>query len=124
MVEYGSVRFASFFMGEYVAMIMVSALMVTIFFGGFGYLPGMEFLHGLISQQLQLTAVGMQNLKGLLQFASIFSKVGFVMFVFVWVRWTVPRFRFDQLMDLGWKWLFPLSIVNLVYTAWLAWFLG
>lgn len=123
-VEYGSVRFASFFMGEYVAMIMVSAFLTTIFFGGYGMLPGMEFIRDFVAQQFAFGAAGTQNVTALLQFIAFFTKVAFFMFVFVWVRWTIPRFRFDQLMDLGWKWLFPLSLVNLVYTAWLAWFLG
>jgi NADH-quinone oxidoreductase subunit H len=123
-LEYGSVRFASFFMAEYVAMIMASALLSTVFFGGYGLLPGMSFVINLIAQQLSFGADAIQNLTALFQFTSIFLKVAWFMFVFVWVRWTIPRFRFDQLMDLGWKWLFPLSLVNLVYTAWLAWFLG
>lgn len=123
-LEYGSVRFASFFMAEYVAMIMASAILATVFFGGYGPLPGMETAIALISEQFALGTAGLQNVTALFQFVSIFSKVAFFMFVFVWVRWTVPRFRFDQLMDLGWKWLFPLSLVNLLYTAWLAWYLG
>jgi len=105
-------------------MIMASAILATVFFGGYGLLPGMEFLISTISQAASFTVVGVQNLTALFEFISIFSKVAFFMFVFVWVRWTVPRFRFDQLMDLGWKWLFPLSLVNLLYTAWLAWYLG
>lgn len=123
-LEYGSVKFASFFMAEYAAMIMASALLATIFFGGYGLLPGMQTMIDGIAQKMAWGAVGTQNLKAAFEFASLFVKVAFFMFVFVWVRWTIPRFRFDQLMDLGWKWLFPLSLANLVYTAWLAWFLG
>lgn len=123
-LEYGSVRFASFFMAEYVAMIMASAILATVFFGGYGFLPGMDLMRDFAVTQFGLAEAGTQNVTAFLQFISIFSKVAFIMFVFVWVRWTVPRFRFDQLMDLGWKWLFPLSLANLVYTAWLAWFIG
>jgi NADH-quinone oxidoreductase subunit H len=123
-LEYGSVKFAAFFMAEYVAMIMASALTAIIFFGGYNLLPGMELIRELVVQKFALGEAGFQNVTALLQFVSIFSKVGFFMFVFVWVRWTIPRFRFDQLMDLGWKWLFPLSLLNLVYCAWLTWWLG
>lgn len=123
-LEYGAIKFATFFMAEYVAMIMASALLATVFFGGYGFLPGMDMLHALVVNKFALGEAGAQNVTALLQFISIFSKVAFFMFCFVWVRWSIPRFRFDQLMDLGWKWLFPMSLVNLVWTAWLAWYIG
>lgn len=123
-LEYGAFKFAAFFMAEYCAMIMASALMVTVFFGGYGFLPGMQTILEIVSGQLDLGPTGIQNITALLQFTSLASKVAFVMFVFVWVRWTLPRFRFDQLMDLGWKWLFPLSLVNLVFSAWLTWYMN
>lgn len=113
-LEYGAMKFALFFMAEYVAMIMASGLIATLFFGGYGILPGMGFLINLISNQFGFGEVGLQNTKAVFEFLSFFLKVGFFMFVFVWVRWTLPRFRFDQLMDLGWKILFPLSLINLV----------
>jgi NADH-quinone oxidoreductase subunit H len=123
-LEYGAFKFAAFFMAEYCAMIMASALMVTVFFGGYGFLPGMATILQLATQQFGLEAAGIQNVTALLQFTSLASKVAVVMFIFVWVRWTLPRFRFDQLMDLGWKWLFPLSLVNLVYSALLTWYMN
>lgn len=113
-LEYGGMRFASFFMSEYVAMIMACSLLVTLFFGGYNMFPGMEILHGMVGAKLQFGEVGLQNLRAFFEFASFFVKVSFFMFVMVWIRWTLPRFRFDQLMDLGWKILFPLSLINLV----------
>lgn len=113
-LEYGAMKFALFFMAEYVAMIMASALIATLFFGGYGLLPGMESIIKLIVEQFGFTAVGAQNTKAIFEILSLISKVAFFMFVFVWIRWTLPRFRFDQLMDLGWKILFPLSLINLV----------
>ncbi len=113
-LEYGSMKFALFFMAEYVAMIMASALISTLFFGGYSILPGMGFLIGLIVDAFGFTAVGAQNTLAVFEFLSIVTKVAFFMFLFVWIRWTLPRFRFDQLMDLGWKILFPLSLINLV----------
>ncbi len=101
--EYSSMKFSMFFMAEYIAMITMSALAVTLFLGG--YHPG--FPTG--------------DLSGwplwLLQIGAFAGKVGFFMFLFVWVRWTLPRFRYDQLMDLGWKRLFPLALANLAVTA-------
>ncbi|MBY0517436.1 MAG: NADH-quinone oxidoreductase subunit NuoH [Bacteriovoracaceae bacterium] len=123
-LEYGAFKFAAFFMAEYCAMIMASALLVTVFFGGYGFLPGMQMLLEMATAQFGLAEVGIQNVTALLQFISLASKVAFIMFVFVWVRWSLPRFRFDQLMDLGWKWLFPLSLVNLVYSALLTWYMN
>ncbi len=113
-LEYGAMKFALFFMAEYVAMIMASALIATLFFGGYGLLPGMSFLVNFISTNFGFGEVGMQNTKAAFEVLSLISKVAFFMFMFVWIRWTVPRFRFDQLMDLGWKILFPLSLINLV----------
>jgi NADH-quinone oxidoreductase subunit H len=113
-LEYGAMKFALFFMAEYVAMIMASALIATLFFGGYGLLPGMDFLINLISSNFSFGEVGRQNTQAAFEALSLISKVAFFMFMFVWIRWTVPRFRFDQLMDLGWKILFPLSLINLV----------
>ncbi len=113
-LEYGAMKFALFFMAEYIAMIMASALISTLFFGGYSLLPGMSLLVTLISEFFGFGAVGTTNVTAVFQFASLASKVAFFMFLFVWIRWTLPRFRFDQLMDLGWKILFPLSLINLV----------
>ncbi len=112
--EYGAMKFAMFFMAEYVAMVMASALIATLYFGGFSLLPGMGQLVSWLANNFSTTPEMTQNFIALFEFISIVLKVGFFLFVFVWVRWTLPRFRFDQLMDLGWKILFPLSFVNLV----------
>jgi NADH-quinone oxidoreductase subunit H len=113
-VEYGGMRFASFFMAEYVAMIMASGLLVTVFFGGYNLIPGMEIVVQTIASKMSFGEVGLQNTKAFFEFVGFFLKVSFFMFVMIWIRWTLPRFRFDQLMDLGWKILFPLSLINLV----------
>ena len=113
-LEYGAMKFALFFMAEYVAMIMASALISTLFFGGYSLLPGMAQIVQLISGHFGFGEVGFTNVTALFQFISLCSKVASFMFLFVWIRWTLPRFRFDQLMDLGWKILFPLSLINLV----------
>lgn len=113
-LEYGGTKFASFFMAEYVAMIMASGLLVTLFFGGFNVLPGLYTLVAAIASHFQFGEAGLQNTLAAFQFVSFGIKVAFFMFVMIWIRWTIPRFRFDQLMDLGWKTLFPLSLINLV----------
>jgi NADH-quinone oxidoreductase subunit H len=113
-LEYGGMKFAAFFMAEYVAMIMASGLLVTLYFGGYNLLPGMDLLVGSVSNHFGFGVVGQTNVTAFFQFASFFTKVAFFMFVMIWIRWTLPRFRFDQLMDLGWKILFPLSLINLV----------
>jgi NADH-quinone oxidoreductase subunit H len=123
-LEYGAMKFALFFMAEYVAMIMASALLATLFFGGYSLLPGMTLLIDAISSHFAFGQVGIQNTKAAFEFISLFSKVAFFMFVFVWIRWTLPRFRFDQLMDLGWKILFPLSLINLVVVTLAVYFLN
>ena len=113
-LEYGAMKFALFFMAEYIAMIMASGLITTLFFGGYSLLPGMGALVSMISSHFGFGEIGTQNVKAFFEFLSFFTKVGIFMFIFVWVRWTLPRFRFDQLMDLSWKILFPLSLINLV----------
>jgi NADH-quinone oxidoreductase subunit H len=101
--EYSSMKFAMFFMSEYIAMTTMSALIVTLFFGGWDipwYNEPATFLGFLLSA------------------VSFLAKVGFVLFVFVWVRWTIPRLKYDILMKLGWKIFLPLSVVNIVLVAW------
>ena len=116
-VEYGSTKFAMFFFAEYVAMIMASALLVTLFAGGYSLLPGLGLLSNGISSLVGFEAAGTQNLIAVFQALGFIFKVGCVMFFFVWVRWTLPRFRFDQLMNLGWKILFPIALANLLFVA-------
>jgi NADH-quinone oxidoreductase subunit H len=104
--EYSSMKFSMFFMAEYIAMITASSMAVTLYLGGYN-LPFPAHLIGL-EPGGALAA---------LQFLTFATKVGMFLFFFVWVRWTLPRFRYDQLMDLGWKRLFPLALVNLAVTA-------
>jgi len=112
-VEYGSMKFATFMMGEYMNMAVGSGLIATLYFGGYQLLPGF----GLLLDSLQLSPTGYMWAKLALQNVSLGVKVGLFMWLFVWVRWTVPRFRYDQLMDLGWKMLLPLSLFNIFITA-------
>lgn len=116
-LEYGAIKFAMFFMAEYVAMLMASAFFATLFLGGYALFPGMAWVSGLIAEQMQFTQVGAHNLLEVFKFISLATKIGVIMIIFVWVRWSFPRFRFDQLMDLGWKIMFPLALVNLVFVA-------
>ena len=104
--EYSSMKFSMFFMAEYVAMITMSSLAVTLFLGGW-QLPFPPEL------------IGLQDgpLLWVLQVLSFLVKIGAFLFLFVWVRWSLPRFRYDQLMSLGWKRLFPLALVNVAFTA-------
>jgi NADH-quinone oxidoreductase subunit H len=99
--EYSAMRFASFFMAEYAAMTALSCLGVTLYFGGWS-LPFVH-LEGWLGAIVGLT--------------TLVVKVAICMAVFVWVRWTFPRFRYDQLMRLGWKVLLPLAILNLLLVA-------
>lgn len=110
--EYSGFKFALFFMGEYAAMFTVSAFLTTLFLGGYN-IPFIseETLRSLfLNQGLDLTWASVATCA--LQALSFTVKVFFFMWVFVWVRWTLPRFRYDQLMHLGWKMLLPLGIAN------------
>jgi len=101
--EYSSMKFAMFFMAEYAHMITASALIATLFFGGW-HLPGVDPTD---------SSFALSVLK-VLVFA---VKTAFFLFVFIWVRWTVPRFRYDQVMRLGWKYLLPLALLNVLLTG-------
>lgn len=109
-LEYGSMKFAIYMMAEYVNMFTASAMMTTLYFGGW---------HGLgwVAQTLPLDGMALEWAKVALQLGAFFLKVGFFMWFFVWVRWTLPRFRYDQLMDLGWKVMLPLSLANIFITS-------
>jgi NADH-quinone oxidoreductase subunit H len=108
--EYSAMKFAFFMLAEYSMMIVNSCLIVTLFFGG--WTLGMFDL-GLTTEVLR----GMGLFGGLLGAAIFFVKVMLFLVVYVWTRATFPRFRFDQLMDLGWKFLIPLSLANIFVTA-------
>jgi len=108
--EYSSIKFALFFMGEYASMIAASALMVTLFFGGWT-LPWF----GLDQPATSL-------LQGLVHIGVFLAKVFVFLILFIWVRWMLPRFRYDQLMDLGWRRFVPLALANIVLTALWLWF--
>jgi len=110
--EYSSMKFALFFLGEYAAMIAVSAMMVVLFLGGWT-LP----IAGL-NQPAETLAVG------LLQVGVFIGKLLLFMGLFIWVRWMLPRFRYDQLMDIGWKRFVPLALANIVVTAVVLYFLN
>jgi NADH-quinone oxidoreductase subunit H len=105
--EYSSMKFAAFFLAEYANMIIASALIVTLYLGGW-QIPYIE--------KLELST----GLQTALQVGAFFVKMGALLFFFIWVRWSVPRFRYDQLMNIGWKVMFPLSLLNLIWAAVLA----
>ncbi len=102
--EYSSMKFAGFFLSEYANMIIAGALIVTLYLGGW-QIPYIDLL-GLPSGLVALLQVG----------AFIFKLVA-MLFFFLWVRWSLPRFRYDQLMNLGWKVMFPLSLINIIWVA-------
>jgi NADH-quinone oxidoreductase subunit H len=111
--EYGSMKFGLFFLGEYVAMITASAITVTLFFGGW-HLP-IPSWHGGFHWVLIDGSRGL--LAGLFNIFIFFAKIAVLLFFFMWVRWTLPRFRYDQLMRIGWIWVFEVALVNIFVTA-------
>jgi NADH-quinone oxidoreductase subunit H len=113
--EYSSMKLGLYLFAEYINMFISSAVMVTLYFGGYNF----PYQHE-VAEALGLSANGLT----LLQTAIFFGKViGFILF-FMWVRWTLPRFRYDQLMNLGWKVLLPLAIANIFITGLVMYFLG
>ena len=105
--EYSSMKLGFYLFAEYINMFNSSAIISSLFFGGYN-LPCPSFFIGLFGQTWVLS---------LIQFAFFFGKIIFFIFLFMWIRWTLPRFRYDQLMTLGWKVLLPLSILNIMATG-------
>ena len=104
--EYSSMKLGFYLFAEYINMFISSAVMATLFFGGYDIPFVNEANWGLP-----------QNVLAIIGFAVLMAKIFFFLFVFIWIRWTIPRFRYDQLMNLGWKGLIPLSLANMVITA-------
>ena len=104
--EYSGMRWSLFFMAEYAAMVVVSAVAATVFLGGW-YFP---FVH-------RLEAAGQHNLYVIVSLLVFLVKVSIILYIYFWLRWTLPRFRYDQLMDIGWKWLIPSALINIALTA-------
>ncbi len=109
--EYSSMKLGFYLFAEYINMFISSALITSLYWGGYNF----PFQHSL----------GIDgNWLSILQTIVFFGKVFFFIFFFMWIRWTIPRFRYDQLMNLGWKILFPLSIANIVVTGLVMWATG
>lgn len=104
--EYSAMKFALFFMAEYASLVTMSALMATLFFGGWDVPFTSHDNIGPYSGWLSLLSIGI-----------FLAKILFFLFLFMWVRWTLPRFRYDQLMSLGWKFMLPLALVYTVLIA-------
>ena len=108
--EYSSMRFALFFMGEYAAMIAGSALMVVLFCGGWT-LPFGEYFNTPAETLVQ----------GIVHILVFIGKIAVFLGLMIWVRWMLPRFRYDQLMNIGWKRFLPVSLANIILTAIVLW---
>ena len=106
--EYSSMKLGFYLFAEYINMFISSAVMATLYFGGYD-IP--------LVNEASLAESWGQNIVALLGVLSLLAKIVFFLFVFMWVRWTIPRFRYDQLMDLGWKKLIPLALVNMLITG-------
>ena len=104
--EYSAMKFSMFFIAEYSNMVTTSALMVTLFFGGWD-IPGTQW------DNIPPWTV----LKSVATMAFFFGKIVFFLFLFMWVRWTLPRFRYDQLMSLGWRFMLPLALAYITIMA-------
>ena len=100
--EYSSMKLGFYLFAEYINMFISSAVIATLFFGGYNF-PGMQNFSGITL--------------GLLSFGVMMGKTIFFITLFMWIRWTLPRFRYDQLMDLGWRKMIPLALVNMLISA-------
>ncbi|HEY8203210.1 MAG TPA: NADH-quinone oxidoreductase subunit NuoH [Pyrinomonadaceae bacterium] len=105
--EYSGMRWSLFFMAEYAAMVVVTAVATTLYLGGW-YFP---FVYRLTE------AKGYHNAYVVVSLIVFLAKAGLLLYLYFWLRWTLPRFRYDQLMDLGWKWMLPAALINIVVTA-------
>lgn len=119
--EYSALKFALFFMAEYVNMFTVSVMCTVLFLGGW-YVPGLDLL---------ARTVGLREwfgegtvLYGLISHIAFIGKICLFLFFYIWVRGTLPRFRFDQLMNFGWKFLLPLALANVIVTILMVYFLN
>lgn len=104
--EYSSMKMGFYLFAEYANMFISSAVLAVLYFGGYNY-PGMQWM-------VDHVGVNTANLLGVFV---LFVKICGFIFFYMWIRWTIPRFRYDQLMNLGWKILIPLSIINIVITG-------
>ncbi len=104
--EYSSMKMGFYLFAEYANMFISSTIIAVLYFGGYNY-PGMQWM-------VDNVGVNTANIIGI---GALFIKLCFFIFFYMWVRWTIPRFRYDQLMNLGWKILIPLSIINIVITG-------
>src|SRR5476651_1966152 len=102
--EYSSMKLGFYLFSEYINMFISGAVMATLYFGGYNF----PFMHHLGLSENWVTILGV---------IALFTKIFGFIFFFMWVRWTIPRFRYDQLMDLGWKGLIPLAIANIMLTG-------
>jgi NADH-quinone oxidoreductase subunit H len=105
--EYSGFRWSLFFMAEYAAMVIVSAIAVTVYLGGW-YFP---FVYRLTE------AKGYHNLYVIVSLLVFLAKLSAILYLYFWLRWTLPRFRYDQLMDIGWKWLIPSALINITLSG-------
>lgn len=106
--EYSSMKLGFYLFAEYINMFISSAIVATLFFGGYD----IPFVN-----EAKLSESWGTNLVTTLGTVALLLKVAFFLFFFMWVRWTIPRFRYDQLMDLGWKKLIPLALINMLVTG-------
>ena len=104
--EYSSMKMGFYLFAEYANMFISATILAVLFFGAYNY-PGMAWA-------VENWGVNIANVIGI---AVLFAKICFFIFFYMWVRWTIPRFRYDQLMHLGWRILIPLSIINIIITG-------
>jgi NADH-quinone oxidoreductase subunit H len=108
--EYSSMKFALFFLAEYANMIVAGTVITTLYLGGWQF-PSLQ-------------TFGLPDIwVSIIQMLTFSAKTAFMVFFFIWIRWTIPRFRYDQLMNLGWKVMLPLALANLIITAFIATYL-
>ncbi|GAB5464942.1 MAG: NADH-quinone oxidoreductase subunit NuoH [Candidatus Kapaibacteriales bacterium] len=121
--EYSGMKFGMFFLAEYANMATASAFLAILYFGGWNLPFHGQELGAIVDGVQQYNNMDWFGIPGdswiisLAQFVWMFSKILFFILFFIWVRWSIPRFRYDQLMNLGWKVLLPLSIVNVIITS-------
>ncbi len=104
--EYSSFKLAFYLFAEYINMFVSSAVIATLYFGGYNF----PFMNDLGLDHNMITILGT---------IALFAKIFFFIFFYMWIRWTIPRFRYDQLMNLGWKGLIPLAVVNILVTGYI-----